>query len=110
VEVVDPTHPLYGRRFPLISVTGGLVSTGYARVEYRPGIVLMLPLPVTSLWPNPEARAVRTKLSVEALTELVTISGESEGTCPSSPARSGVTCPPSYADKSPSTSAPCCGR
>jgi hypothetical protein len=106
--VVDPTHPLYARRFALVSVTGGLVSTRYMCVEYRPGIALMLPLPVTSLWPNPDRRAVRTKLSVEALTELVTISGESEGTCPSSPETSGVTCPPSCADTSRPNSAPCC--
>jgi hypothetical protein len=107
---MDPTHPLYGRRLPFVSVTGALISTGSVRVEYRPGIMLMLPLRVTNLWPNPERRALRTKLCVEALAELVTISGESEGLCPSSPAISGVICPPISADKSPSSSAPCCGR
>jgi hypothetical protein len=79
VEVVDLTHPLFGRRFALVSVTGALVSAGYARVQYRPGIVLMLRLPVTSLWPHPERRTLRTKLSIEALAELVGIAGESEG-------------------------------
>lgn len=108
--MVDPTHPLYGRRFPLVSVTSALISTGHVRIEYRPGIMLMLPLPVTSLWPNPERRALRTKLCVEALAELVTISGESEGPCPSSPVMSGIICPPLCADKSPSSLAPCCGR
>ena len=110
VEVVGPTHPLYGRRFPLLSITDALRSAGYARVEYRQGVVLMLPLPVTSLGLNPVWRTVRTKLNIEALTELVSVAGESERACPSSPATSGVICPRTSAGRSRSTSAPCCGR
>lgn len=107
--MVDPTHPLFGRRFRLLSVTASLQSGGFARVEYRPGIPLMLPLPATSLGPPPR-RARPTKLTPEALAELVALAGESEETCPSSPEMSGQACRRPCAGRSRRTSAPSCGR
>jgi len=87
VEVTDPTHPLFGRRFCLITITRTLQSGAYARVEYRSGNPLVLPLGVTSLSPGPADGRARTKLTPEALAELVAVAGESEAACPSTPAR-----------------------
>ncbi len=108
--MVDPTHPLFGRRFRLVSVTRALHSGGFARVEYRPGITMHLPLSVTSLEPVPPRRARPTKLTPEALAALVLVAGEREAACPSSPATSGPACPRSSTGRPRRTSAPCCGR
>src|SRR6478735_4951479 len=51
VEVTDPAHPLHGRRFRLLSASRTVQTAGHVRVEYRPGILLMLPIPATSLRP-----------------------------------------------------------
>ena len=51
VEVTDPAHPLHGRRFRLLSASRTVQTAGHVRVEYRPGILLMLPIQATSLRP-----------------------------------------------------------
>ena len=91
IEITDRAHPLHGRRFPLLSASGSLRTAGYVWVEYRPGILLMLPIPATSLQPA-AARDIATKLCLEALEDLVALAGESEGACPSSPMMSGRPC------------------
>jgi hypothetical protein len=91
VEVIDPAHPLHGRRFRLLSISRTVQTAGHVWVEYRPGILLMLPIPATSLRPA-APRAIATKLCLEALEDLVATAGESEGACPSSPTRSGEPC------------------
>ena len=106
VEVTDPTHPLFGRRFLVIAVTRTLQSGSYARVDYRPGNPLVLPLGVTSLPPGPADGRARTKLTPEALAELVAVAGESEAACPSNPETCGPACGQRCADRSPETSAP----
>jgi len=110
VEVVDPTHPLFGRRFRLVAVTRALHSGGFARVEYQPGIAMQLPLSVTSLGPALLRRGRPTKLTPEALAVLVLVAGEREAACSSSPATSGPAWPRPSAGRSRRTSAPCCGR
>ena len=109
VEVIDPTHPLFGRRFRLLAVTRALHSGEFARVEYRPGITMQLPLSVTSLGPVP-VRGRPTKLTPEALAALVLVAGEREAACSSSPATSGPACPRPSAGRPRRISAPCCGR
>ena len=106
VEVTDPTHPLFGRRFRLITVTKTLALGTCARVECRPGTPLVLPLSVTSLSLNPAGERRRTKLTPEALAELVAVAGESEAACPSIPATSGLACGQRSAGRSPVISAP----
>ncbi len=110
VGVTDPTHPLFGRRFRLIAVTKTLALGAYARVECQPGTPLMLPLGVTSLSLSPAGERTRTKLTPEALAELVAVAGESEAACPSTPAMSGRACDQRSADRSPAISAPSCRR
>ena len=103
VEVTDPAHPLHGRRFRLLSASQTVQTVGHVWVEYRPGVLLMLPIPATSLRPA-GPHAIPAKLCLEALEELVATAGESEGACPSSPATSGEPCRPASAGKSSRTS------
>src|SRR6185503_4001300 len=85
IEVTDPRHPLYGRRFRLLTVTSGVRSAQLARVVYRPDIFLLLPISVTSLHP-PATRSAPTKLCLEALEDLLCVTAEHEGECRSTPA------------------------
>src|SRR5262249_25520303 len=73
VEVIDPAHPLCGKRFRLISIERTTCPDTWARVEWRFGLTLLLPLHVTNLGPRRERPAAQTKLSIEALEELVAV-------------------------------------
>ncbi|MHC2558027.1 hypothetical protein [Bradyrhizobium liaoningense] len=64
---MDPRHPLYGRRYRLISIgkestTRGACKELFVRVHYRFGLTLLLPLGVTNLERNSLLRAAPTKL------------------------------------------------
>jgi hypothetical protein len=106
--VTDPAHPLFGRRFPVISVTASPRAQGHVYVAYRRSMVLMIPLPATSLRPMRQGAA--TKLTLEAIQDLVALAGESEDACPSSHATSGSASPESSAAKPSPTSRRSCGR
>jgi hypothetical protein len=70
IQVLDPRHPLYGRSFRLIcrsSHRGGNFPPSY-EVEHRGGTSLLVPIAATE--PH-EPSANRTKLSIEALYELI---------------------------------------
>ena len=47
VEVTDPTHPLFGRRFPVISVTRQARKTAMVFVAYRESMRLRIPVSST---------------------------------------------------------------
>jgi hypothetical protein len=110
IEVIDPAHPLYGRRFRLVSIARGTCSESCARVEWRFGLTLLLPLTVTNLGSRNEQRPTCTKLSIEALGELVAVAEASEGAWRSSLATSGVICRRPSAGKSSKISPRSCGR
>ena len=76
IEVNDPTHPLYGRRFPLISVSSPLRGPGSAFVSYREYMVLRLPVAATTLAPS--RPVISTKLTLSAVKELLTIAEDCE--------------------------------
>src|SRR5919197_6727474 len=82
VEVTDPTHPLYGRRFALLSTRPRLHSVGYLFVAYRDTMVLRLPHAATSLGAAPPESAPRTKLTTHAVTELMSFATQCEVLCP----------------------------
>jgi hypothetical protein len=71
VEVTDPTHPLFGRRFALLSTRPRPHSVGYIFVAYRDTMVLRLSHAATSLGAAPPESAPRTKLTTHAVTELI---------------------------------------
>ena len=115
VEVVDPRHPLYGRRYRLISIgkettTRGACKELFARVHYRFGLTLLLPLGATNLERNGLLCAAPTKLSLDALQDLIALAEESGGTCPSNLERSGAVCRKRSGRRSQKISAKSCGR
>ena len=71
VEVTDPTHPRFGRRFALLSTRPRPHSVGYIFVAYHNTMLLRLPHAVTSLGATPPESAPRTKLTTHAVTELI---------------------------------------
>jgi hypothetical protein len=92
IVVIDPAHPLYGRHFRLVTVEPASCPGGMARVDYRFGLTLRLPLPATSLWPWSEPPVPKAKLSTDAIQDLIVVAGESEGACPSNLKTSGPPC------------------
>jgi hypothetical protein len=90
IEVTDPTHPLFGRRFQLLSVFAPLHTPGHVRVAYRQQMVRSIPLLATSLSrPRP---ALATTLTSPALTELMSLAEAcAVRSCPTDPKTSGGT-------------------
>ena len=76
IEVIDPTHPLFGHRFPLISVSSPLHEPGSVFVSYREYMVLRLPVTSTTLASS--RPVICTKLTCDAIKELVTIAEDCE--------------------------------
>jgi hypothetical protein len=70
VEVVDPAHPLYGQRFPLISVSLSARGSRQALVAYQKDILLRIPVDATNLCAHPQT-LTKTKLSLDAVSELL---------------------------------------
>src|SRR5215510_7388627 len=60
VEVTDPAHPLFGRRFALLSTSPRPHSVGYIFVAYRDTMGLRLPHVATSLVATPPESASMT--------------------------------------------------
>jgi hypothetical protein len=71
VAVVDPRHPLYGGHFRVVRLLPGRGGVGPSyEVEHRSGCTLLVPVAAT------ECREVvenRTKLSVDGLRELISL-------------------------------------
>jgi hypothetical protein len=76
IEVVDPTHPLFGHRFPLISVSSPLHGPGHVLVSYREYMTLRLPVTSTTL--GASRPVISTKLTYAAVKELLTIAEDCE--------------------------------
>ena len=74
VEVTDSRHPLFGRRFLLVSVSARR-SDGHALVAYRDRMLLKLPVAATSLAPRQPHEAL-SKFTREALEELIALADE----------------------------------
>jgi hypothetical protein len=98
IEIVDPTHPLFGRRFPLLHTSTTLTGPGFAWVLYRGYMQLRVPLSVTNL--SAAAPAFRAQLTAEAIQELLALAGQYGLLCPSPPDTSGAVCPMNSVEKS----------
>lgn len=100
--MTDATHPLFGRRFPLLATSTTLTGPGYAWVVYRDDVQLRLPLAATDLVP-PSLR-VPAKFTPEAIADLLALAGQSEAPCLPRPATSGIACPPNSGALPPTSS------
>lgn len=87
VWVTDPGHPLYGRRFPVHTVTGGDAHSARVFVIYRGDHRLMILRAATNLSVLVRTEP-RSKLSARAVREFLTLVKEYE-LCPHIPVSSG---------------------
>src|SRR5438132_6838973 len=71
VAVTDPTHPLFGRRFALLSTRPRPHSVGSIFVAYRDTMVRRLPQAAPRLVASPPESEPMTKLTSHAVTELL---------------------------------------
>jgi hypothetical protein len=102
VEVTDPAHPLFGRRFALLSVSTSLQGSGHVLVAYRDYMRLRIPRLATNLAPAQPIGS--TKLTLPAVTELIALAEQCEGLCHTDPLTSGRACHPNSEPKSSTTS------
>lgn len=101
IEVTDPMHPLFGRRFPVLSVGSARSGAGYVLVTYHEHITLRIPRAATNL--APPRPGPQTKLTLEALTELISLAEQCEVLCPLIRPTSGANCPQNSNSKSSTT-------
>ena len=94
VEGTDSSHPLYGRRFALLSTSPRPHSVGYLFVAYRDTMVLRIPQAATSLVTLPLESQPLTKLTSHAITELISFAEQCEVLCPAIQPNSGTDSPP----------------
>ena len=86
--MTDPTHPLSGRRFPVLSISHPPQRPGHVVVAYRGFMRLRLPVPATDLSAD-TGRHLRTTFTRAALLELFALTKECEGSCTDPPSASG---------------------
>jgi hypothetical protein len=86
--VTDPSHPLYGRRFPVLSVSHPPHHPGHVVVAYRTFMRLRIPVQATDLAVD-NGRLLRTTFTRAALLELLALLKECLGTCTGHPGTSG---------------------
>ena len=86
--MTDPSHPLYGRRFPILSISHPPQRPGHVVVAYRGFMRLRLPVQATSLIAD-NGRRLRTTFTRAALLELLALAKEGDGTCTDQPGASG---------------------
>ena len=82
--MTDPTHPLFGRRFPVLSISHPPQRPGHVVVAYRDFMRLRIPVQATNLAADSDAR-LRTQFTRDALLELLALVKECEDPCPDSP-------------------------
>jgi len=78
IEVTDPKHPLFGRRFPILSAHDSSCSAGHVLVSYRDYMALRIELRATSLAPSPRPKLPATKLTSRAVRELAQLAEQCE--------------------------------
>jgi hypothetical protein len=88
VEVTDPKHPLYGRRFPIHSISHPVHGPGHVFVVYRDQVRLRIPLTATNLSPCPPPTH-STKFTWEAIGQFLSLVMECTTQCPNNPPPSG---------------------
>jgi hypothetical protein len=97
IEVTDPTHPLFGRRFPILSARPQAPTATHVFVTYQGFMVLRLPRTATNLLP--QAPRLSTTLTSHAITDLIALAEQCEVLCRTIPEPSG---PPSVPHSKPS--------
>ena len=102
IEVTDPTHPLFGRRFSVLSISSPPQGLGHVFVVYQAHITLCIPLSATNL--TPPRPTGQTKLTLSAVTDLISLVEQREVLCQLHQQMSGSECLQNSKLKSPTTS------
>ena len=90
--MTDPAHPLYGRRFQVLSISHPPQRPGHVVVAYRGTLRLRIPVPATE--PTPvHATRPRTRFTRDALLELLALLKECQAPCADHRGPSGTTSP-----------------
>ena len=92
IEVTDPTHPLYGRSFQVLSISHPPRHPGHVVVAYRGSLRLRIPVRATESIPG-EASRPRTRFTRGALLELLALWEECQAACVDHPGPSGTGSP-----------------
>jgi hypothetical protein len=108
IEVTDPTHPLYGRRFSLAAIRRPRPTAGHVLVTYGDRMLLRLPIDATNLASRP--RPMGTKLSQAAVSEFVALGMQDELTWAFGSNTSGTACPQTSNRKLSTSCARSCRR
>lgn len=82
VEVIDPAHPLYGRTFPLISITNKQRVGPACVIWTEPGDERVIPLAVTNLAPQSPAPRSACRLSLSSAENLLAVLASIPDVCP----------------------------
>jgi len=90
--VTDPSHPLFGRRFRVVTISHPPHRPGHVTVAYREGMRLRIPVVATNLAPG-GVLLPRTKLTRAALLDLLGVVKECEASCPDRRNASGADSP-----------------
>jgi len=88
IEVTDPTHPLFGRRFAVRSLSRPPGQPGSAYVVYQETMTLRIPLAATDRHCCPRSRT-RTKWTSEAIADVLALLTEVPPPCPPAPSGNG---------------------
>ena len=91
IEITDPMHPLFGRKFEIISLSYSGQGLGNAIVKYQGQMRLRIPLSATQL--TPKRRYLGTKITRDSVSELVNLASQCEVLCLSHQDKSGNVCP-----------------
>jgi hypothetical protein len=73
VEIVDPTHPLYGKKLPLVGFNTKQHLGRVAVVWLHQGVERCVPLSATDLAEIPQAPPPPSRLSVDSLERLLAV-------------------------------------
>jgi hypothetical protein len=92
IEVTDPTHPLYGRRFQVLSISHPPQRPRHVIVAYRGSLRLRIPVQATDRSPHNTPRS-RARFSRDALLELLTLWKECQAPCVDHQGPSGTASP-----------------
>jgi hypothetical protein len=92
IEVTDPTHPLFGRRFAILEIQQPRGRPGHVLVSYQDGLRLRIPIQATSLVLDKPAQ-LRTQFTPRAIRDLLALVKECASPCPVPPNASGTDSP-----------------
>ena len=107
ITITDPAHPLYGRSFPLVSVSNPRHGPGYACVDDSGRAVLRIPITATNLLPPSDLPT--SKLCLDAIRDLLHLACQEESIRQPVPQPAVSSCAPTDADPSPTTAPPASG-